>query len=195
LQYIGVDKQQYTFPKPALRGDFQLYNAATVITAVMDFNTVLPVSHEQIAHGLQHANVTGRLQKLGESPEMLADVAHNPQSAKALASYLKNNPIQGKTVAVFSALLDKDLEGILSPLKQYFDAWHLIPLEGPRAQETQLLCEKLQAAGITSPIEQYEDTSNAIKTLQKNMNSKDRVVAFGSFLVVSAFIQGLNDCE
>ena len=135
------------------------------------------------------------LRQFGDNPELLADVAHNPQSAKALASYLQENPSKGKTVAIFSALVDKDLAGIVTPLKEYFDAWHLIPLEGPRTQDTQILSDKLQAVGISNPIECHKDTAELIKTLQNTMNSEDRVVAFGSFLVVSAFIQGLNASE
>ena len=194
-EYVDSQQKLHTFPLPSLRGAFQLNNAATVITAIVDFNHVLPITKEHIKRGLQQAQVTGRLQKLGENPELLVDVAHNPQSALALASYLKENPRKGKTVAVFSALTDKDLAGILAPLIQHFAAWHLIPLEGPRAQDTLLLSDKLQAVGIRSPIECHKDTGNVIKTLQKTMNSEDRVVAFGSFLVVSAFIQGLNASE
>ncbi|PWQ96691.1 bifunctional tetrahydrofolate synthase/dihydrofolate synthase [Leucothrix arctica] len=194
-KYVDTHRNAYRFPLPKLRGDFQLNNAASVITAILDLNPVLPVSNLQIKNGLLDAQVTGRLQKLGENPELLADVAHNPQSAQALASYLKNNPVKGQTVAIFSALVDKDLEGIISPLKEYFDVWHLITLEGPRVQGSQILSDKLQAVGISAPIECHKDTVNVIKTLQKTMNSEDRVVAFGSFLVVSAFIQGLNASE
>ncbi|RVU84558.1 bifunctional tetrahydrofolate synthase/dihydrofolate synthase [Leucothrix sargassi] len=191
-EYTAPDQSKHNFSMPALRGEFQLFNASAVITAVRDFNETLPLSHDQINKGLQLATVTGRLHKLADKPEILVDVAHNPQSAKALAGFLKSSPIQGKTYAVFSALKDKDLEGIIAPVTDYFDAWHIIPLEGPRAQDTQILSERIQALGIEKPIAHYEDISIAIKTLQKTMNSEDRLVAFGSFLVVSAFIQGLN---
>ena len=194
-KYVDTHRNAYRFPLPKLRGDFQLNNAASVITAILDLNPVLPVSNLHIKNGLLDAQVTGRLQKFGDNPELLADVAHNPQSAQALASYLKNNPVKGQTVAIFSALVDKDLEGIINPLKEYFDAWHLITLEGPRAQDPQILSDKLQAVGISAPIECHKDTTNVIKTLQMTMNSEDRVVAFGSFLVVSAYIQGLNASE
>ena len=194
-KYVDTHRNAYRFPLPALRGEFQLKNAATVITAILDFNDELPVSNQHIKDGLLQAKVTGRLQKFGDNPELLADVAHNPQSAKALASYLQEHPSKGKTVAIFSALVDKDLAGIVTPLKEYFDAWHLIPLEGPRTQDTQILSDKLQAVGISNPIECHKDTAELIKTLQNTMNSEDRVVAFGSFLVVSAFIQGLNASE
>jgi len=194
-EYVDPTNTTHILPAPALQGNFQLNNAAMVITAVLDFKLALPVNIEQIKSGLEQATVTGRLQKLGEKPEFLVDVAHNPQSAKALANYLTDNPIQGKTVAIFSAFADKDLEGILSPLKSYFDAWHLIPIEGSRSQSTAILNDKLQAVGISSPIKQYKDVRNTIETLQKSLKPEDRVVAFGSFLVVSAFIQGINASE
>ncbi|PWQ92870.1 bifunctional tetrahydrofolate synthase/dihydrofolate synthase [Leucothrix pacifica] len=182
-------------PKPSLRGKFQLNNASMVITAIKSFCDQLPVNDDSIRQGLTKARVIGRLQKLGECPELLVDVAHNPQSAQALADYLSENPTSGKTVALFSALADKDLEGILEPLRNSFEAWHIVPLDGPRAQDTQQLLEKIQRYGVNGTLETHSDFNVAIKMLQNTLNCEDRLVAFGSFLVVSGFMQGLTTPE
>lgn len=194
LYKIG-DAAPLTLPLPALRGRFQLNNASAVLSVVNTFQHRLPVSHSEVAQGLLNARVIGRLQKLGEAPEILADVAHNPQSAAALADFLSESPVQGKTVAVFSALVDKDLAGIVGPLADKFDAWHLIPLEGPRARSPQQLSQNLRDLGITAPIEVHTDISGTLKTLQNMLNYKDRVVAFGSFLVVSGVMRSLREAE
>ena len=178
-------------PLPSLQGRFQLNNASMVVTAVQSFQHILPVETTHIKEGLKKASVIGRLQKLGENPELLVDVAHNPQSAQALADYLRDNPTSGKTVALFSALADKDLNGILKPLSESFDAWHIVPLEGPRAQDTQQLLEKMQVFGVKGALKAYPEFNPVIKMLQNTLNCEDRVVAFGSFLVVSGFMQGL----
>ena len=194
LYTIG-DAKALSLPIPALRGRFQLNNASAVLSVVHTFQHRLPVSNTETAQGLFNAKVIGRLQKLGEAPEILADVAHNPQSAAALADFLSESPVPGKTVAVFSALIDKDLAGIVGPLADKFDSWHLIPLEGPRARKPQQLAQNLRDLGITAPIEVHTDISGTLKTLQNVLNYQDRVVAFGSFLVVSGVMHSLREAE
>ena len=49
---------------------------------------------------------------------VLLDVAHNPQAARILADHLASH-YPGKPVrAVFSVMRDKDIHGILEPLRQ-----------------------------------------------------------------------------
>ena len=184
--------QKTLLPLPSLQGTFQLNNAAMVITAVQSFQNTLAVSWDAIKAGLQRAHIAGRLQTFGHCPEYLVDVAHNPQSAQALAEHLKANPVQGKTVALFSALADKDLSGILQPLCETFDAWHVVPLEGPRAQAPSHIQQTLIASKVTGDITSHETFEPVIKMLQNTLNCEDRVVAFGSFLVVSRFMQGFK---
>ncbi|MGB1310843.1 MAG: bifunctional tetrahydrofolate synthase/dihydrofolate synthase [Leucothrix sp.] len=190
--YVDATQQTTTYPLPSLRGKFQLNNAAAAITVIKHFQDTLAVSDTHIAQGLKTAMVMGRLQKLADAPELLVDVAHNPQSADALAQYLKNAPSQGKTVALFSALADKDLQGIIKPVSPYFDEWHVVQLEGPRAYENKQLVDELKTLGLQTTIKSHTKFETALKSLQNELKSQDRVVAFGSFLVVSGVMQGLN---
>ncbi|PID46422.1 MAG: bifunctional tetrahydrofolate synthase/dihydrofolate synthase [Proteobacteria bacterium] len=190
--FLSTGQAPLSLPCPALQGRFQYYNASMVVAAVQSFQHTLPVSSEAIATGLKNVQVIGRLQKLGDCPELLVDVAHNAQSAAALADYLQQHPASGKTVAVFSALEDKDLHGILAPLAKSFDAWYLLPLPGPRAQDPEKLLNKLQTIGVHGTLETQTEFSSVIKLLKNSLNCQDRVVAFGSFLIVSGFMQGLS---
>ena len=94
-------------PAPAPRG-----NAAAAIAALRALD--LPVPDQALREGVATARAPGRLQVLPGSPEVVLDVAHNPQGARQLADWLAANP--KPTVAVFSALADKDLAGICRPL-------------------------------------------------------------------------------
>lgn len=190
--YLPKNSSAVNYPIPSLQGKFQLNNAAAVITLVNHFQETLSVNKEQICQGLKNALVIGRLQKLAESPELIVDVAHNPQSAQALGAYLTDNPVKGKTVALFSALIDKDLEGIITPTVEHFEEWHIIKLEGPRAYQTDHLVDELKSLGIQKPLKTHANFQTALKTLQNDLKSQDRVVAFGSFLVVSGVMQGFE---
>ena len=190
--YLYKDNDPIRYPKPSLRGKFQLDNAASAVTLVNSFKHKLPISNTHISQGLEKAVVLGRLQKLADSPEILVDVAHNPQSAAALADFLANNTIKGKTVALFSALIDKDLEGIVKPVSAYFEEWHIAQLDGSRAYQNDQLLSELKSLGLQKPIKSHTNFKTAIKSLQNQLKSQDRVVAFGSFLVVSGVMQGFN---
>ena len=178
-----------TLARPALKGDFQLYNASTVISALRSNELSLIISDSHISEGLQQTQLPGRLQQLSNAPDIFADVAHNPQSAAALADYLYSNPVAGSNIALFSALNDKDLHGIIDPLKSIFDRWQLIPLAGERGRDAAQLRAELLKLGITAPLEAHDSFDSALNVLEKTLNSHDRVVAFGSFLVVSELMQ------
>ena len=65
----------------------------------------------------------GRLQAFPGTPPVLVDVAHNPQAARELAAWLERNPVPGRTLAVFGALADKDVGGILAALGPQVAGW------------------------------------------------------------------------
>ena len=60
--------------------------------------------------------IPGRLEKLGENPLVLADVAHNPAGARALAASLPEVTGSRPVIAVIGVLADKDAPGMLAEL-------------------------------------------------------------------------------
>ncbi|KRG41923.1 bifunctional folylpolyglutamate synthase/dihydrofolate synthase, partial [Stenotrophomonas panacihumi] len=94
-------------PMPALRAPVQLANAGAAIAALRALGK--PVPRTAWAEGVANAAVAGRLQShaVGEV-EVLLDVGHNPQAARALAAWLQARPATGGTRAVYAALADKD---------------------------------------------------------------------------------------
>ncbi len=188
LQY-GKDFSSDGIPQPALQGSAQLRNAACVVTALKQLENCLPVSGKSIAEGLSSVALTGRMQRVHADPELILDVAHNPQAAKELALWLKKNPVHGKISAIFSILADKDIAGVVEELAMHMDEWHLVPLAGYRAISIESLAEKIQAAGVQASIHQHPDFQTAWNDILSSASKDDRVVAFGSFLVVSGMLE------
>lgn len=188
LQY-GVDFTAEGLPQPALAGDVQWRNAACVVTALQQVADKLPVTPAAIRDGLAHVSLTGRLQRVRVQPEVVLDVAHNPQAAAELACWLKKNPVDGKTFAIFSILADKDIAGVVTIMADCIDAWHLVPLSGSRAIGGKALEHKMRSAGLQAPIHVYPDFQSVWKALRLNAGKGDRVVVFGSFLVVSGMLE------
>ena len=196
-QWVWSNKEvQLTLPQPSLKGEFQLNNASTVIAGLLSLKSLLPVSEDAISTGLLNAFSEGRLQVIASSPEWLIDVAHNPHAAKQLARYLSQNPVKGKTYALFSMFKDKDIKQVLQYMDQSITEWHIVGLQSPRGLSSDELKQHIERHNphkLKGKIIQYEDFPAACESLQKITNIEDRVVAFGSFLVVSDVILYFNE--
>lgn len=190
LQY-GRDFSVDNVPQPALLGEVQRFNAACVVTALQQIQVRLPVSEQAIAEGLRTVSLSGRMQQFAGQPNAILDVAHNPHAAIQLADWLKKNPIDGKTSAIFSILADKDVAGVVKIMAAHVDEWHLVPLGGYRAINPTDLGNKIRAAGVRKVIYFHDDFPSAWQFIQSHASTQDRVVAFGSFLVVSGMLNVL----
>ena len=121
--YQGEGGARHGLPWPALRGAYQLANAAACIAALDTLRARCPVTMNDIRTGLLTAENPGRFQVLPGQPTIILDVAHNPHAAQALASSLKSMPRGGRTLAVFAMLSDKDIAGVIAVLKPGIDHW------------------------------------------------------------------------
>ncbi len=178
-------------PFPALKGQFQLDNAANVITTISQLQTQLAVPLEAIQTGLVNTKLAGRLQTVSTCPEILVDVAHNPQAAQQLALYLRNHPISGKTVSLFSVLKDKDLAGIIAPFNLVIDQWCLLSLDDKRGCSAIQLQSKFEKLGINDSIIVNNNVKKAMQDIINTLECNDRLVVFGSFLLVSGVLESL----
>ena len=87
-RYWGPGGSRFGLPYPALRGAYQLANAATVLAVVDLLRDRLHVSAGAIRDGLLGVELQGRFQVLPGRPAIVLDVAHNPHAARALAATL-----------------------------------------------------------------------------------------------------------
>ena len=166
-------------PMPALRGPIQLRNAASAIAALRALDKPLP--RAAIVEGVAQARIRGRLQAFErDGVEVLVDVGHNPQAARELAAALKAATITGRTVAVFAALQDKDVVGVVEALADRVDGWHLAGLEGARAQSATALLARL-AGTAAAAAATHDDVDTALQQALSAAQAGDRVLVFGSF--------------
>jgi dihydrofolate synthase/folylpolyglutamate synthase len=177
-------------PHPALRGTYQIGNAAGCLAALGALRERLPVAMNAIRAGLVTVENPARFQVLPGRPSIILDVAHNPQAASALADSLAamGRP-GGKTYAVFSMLKDKDIAGVASALRDTFDCWFIAPSFGPRGADAALLHRELAHAGVGAPVIDCADTRAAYGEACDRASLNDRIVVFGSFLTVAAVIE------
>ncbi len=171
-------------PLPALRGRFQLDNAATALAALSVLHGRLSVDVEACAVGLRSVRVAGRYQRLPGIPPVFCDVAHNPQAAQALASILRDEVVPGHTLAVFAALGDKDIEAIVAELDAEVAHWFVAGLDAPRGMDAESLAARMEAC--LAPLTCHVDVAAALAAARAAAAPGDRILVCGSFLTVAA---------
>ena len=178
-------------PQPALSGGHQFQNAASALAALAVSTDQLPVSLGAIHQGLKSVRLPGRFQSFPGQVEVVLDVAHNPESARALAENLRMHATRGNTHAVFALLADKDADGVIAPLKDCFDTWFVASLAGARGQSAEALAAKVKrhsGEGVTT----HENPLAAFLAAKRHASEGDRIIAFGSFYTVAEILQTLS---
>lgn len=179
-------------PMPALVGDFQLYNASCVMTAIQSLQSVLPVSKEAICDGLLTVRLHGRYQYLSSKPDVILDVAHNPHAAKSLAANLKNTATQGKTIAVFAMLADKDIRGVIQAIAGEVDEWYVSGISHVRGADALTIHQLVNAELPDAVIRLFDGVKNAYEQACIDANENDRIIILGSFFTVAEVMRALQ---
>ncbi|MDO8959689.1 MAG: bifunctional tetrahydrofolate synthase/dihydrofolate synthase [Rhodocyclaceae bacterium] len=174
---------------PALRGDCQLHNASCAIAALYALHDRLPVAVQDIRRGLAEVAVAGRCQVLPGRPQVVLDVAHNPQAAVALAASLSGMGFARTTWAVFGMMADKDIAGVIAAIRHRIDRWLPCDLPGQRAATAADLAEVIAKVGIGETAGQFSSPAAALAHAEEKAGDDDRILVFGSFLTVAGVMR------
>lgn len=190
--YRGKHFDIANLPKPALIGEFQLGNAACALTAVEALQNRLPVHPEHIVSALLNVALAGRFQQVSERPQIILDVAHNPQAALSLAGNLRKSPCKGKTLAVFGMLADKDIAQVIQIVRDQVDAWYLAGIFHPRGASADQLADCLRQLAPHAVFCVFFDVKQAFHQACLDASENDRIITFGSFFTVADVMQIVN---
>lgn len=181
-----------TLPMPLI----PIPNAGTAIATLL--KTPFNVSEQVIRETLQEAQMTGRFQQLqptdfahfsGQKPkaQVIIDVGHNPHAARYLAERLQAVK-KAKIFAIFSCLEDKELSGIVQPLREVIDEWHCVGLDCWRGQSGQAVFDKLVNVLPNATACVYENVDAIAPILFEQAEEQDIILVFGSFHTVADFV-------
>jgi dihydrofolate synthase/folylpolyglutamate synthase len=183
--YWGPGGKRAGLAHPALRGAVQLRNAAAAITALDAMRERLPVAMQDVRRGLAEVVLPGRFQVLPGRPQVILDVAHNPEAAAVLAHNLADSGYAPEAIAVFGMLRDKDIAGVVRAVAPRITRWHLATLPGPRGADAAFLKEILLEQNIKHPVFEHPTVLSALAAAKKDAGENDKIVVFGSFLTVA----------
>ncbi len=177
-------------PMPSLAAPVQIENAATAIAALRALSD--EIKDAAIIVGVRNAKVPGRLQKISEQPDVVLDVAHNPQAAKQLSQWLLEHP--KTTYAVFAALADKDIEAIVSQVQPQIKQWFLAGIDdaGPRNLTAAQLETRVKALIAEPVLSCHGNIAQALQAALQRAKPDERVLIFGSFHTVAAAMNAIK---
>ena len=163
-----------------LEGAHQRINASVAIKAIEKLNYLFPITNNMIVEGIKKAQIAARFQKIiiGDKTVIL-DVAHNPAAVETLVSTLLESPIE--TVAIFSALADKNIDDMIKLSSNSIKQWFLVPLSSERSIQLDALNDKFADSQTTTVCTNMKSAINETLGL-KNIK---RIVIFGSFYTIA----------
>jgi dihydrofolate synthase/folylpolyglutamate synthase len=189
-----ADGTAMDLPPPALPGDMQYANAGAAIAALhalwIGGGPLAPEdAYAAVCRGLRHVRIRARLQSLGGDPQLVVDVGHNPQAARVIATWLDEQPAR-RTHAVYGALKDKDVAGVIAALGTRIAHWHLAPLDAvsPRGMAIDELRATLAKVLPQAAHDEHADVAAALDAARRSAQPGERIIAFGSFFIASAVI-------
>ncbi len=185
-RYSG-QRERFGLPFPALRGQYQLGNAAVALAVLDLLHDRLPVSAGALRDGLLNVALPGRFEVLPGRPTIVLDVAHNPHAARALAGALGDMGYHPETVGVCGMLSDKDIAGVVAVMRPRIDRWYVASLPGIRGGTAAQVRTALLWAGVDSGhVRTFDAIGEAVAAARAEAGEADRIVVFGSFLTVAA---------
>jgi dihydrofolate synthase/folylpolyglutamate synthase len=177
---------------PAMRGSYQLRNAACALMALECLRDRFPVTQSQVRQGLATAVLPGRFQTLPGLPLRVLDVAHNAEAVAVLADNLRAQPVARRTLAVCGMLQDKPVEEVARLLAPLVHEWFVAGLAGARGMTAETLAERLRAAGVQAPLRLHGTVADAWRAAVVCAQPDDRVLGFGSFHTVGDILAAVQ---
>ena len=189
--YRDRDGRLDALPEPGLTGVAQVGNAAVALAALRALASRLPLARAAVERGLAGVRLAGRFQRLTDPRgfQWVLDVAHNEDSARTLATNLRQWSVSGRTLAVCGMLADKDVGQVAGQLGDVVDRWYAASTDGPRGLAAAELAARAAGAGVT--MDPAGGVVTALEAAAAAARPGDRVVVFGSFHTVGPAIRHL----
>lgn len=176
-----------------LAGDCQIYNANTILNAVIELRKLgINISQQSVTESFRHVcdqtGLMGRWMKLNDHPITICDTGHNTGGMQYIARRLKAAQCNNLRI-IIGFVNDKDIDHILDMLPKdaiYYFTQALIP----RAQKAQILQTQAAEKGLSGNC--YDSVANAYTTALNDAADDDMVFVGGSTFIVADLLTFLN---
>jgi dihydrofolate synthase/folylpolyglutamate synthase len=165
-------------------GRHQLENAATAVAVAEAIRELgQEVSDTAIVDGLARTRLAGRLEVMGQGPLIVADGAHNGESATALAAALREYFEWQRAFFVIGTMRDKDIRAIGFALAKLAELIVCARFQSPRSLDPYVMIQEIGFLGPPAVAE--ESVPAAIETALSHATPDDLVCITGSLYAVA----------
>jgi len=175
--FFSVDLSDYKFKS-------EKQNIAAVIRCCELLLVKFPNLMDAVNTGIKSSKLIARLQIIQKNPCVIADVAHNEESAENLSSFCKDHMSAGKSKAVFSCLKDKDIKKIIMHFN-FIDEWLIAEIPNDRKMPIMEIESEIKLIHINVAIKKFDSIYDAYDFAIKQSYAEDSIIIFGSFYTVA----------
>ena len=180
----------------SLRGTHQAINAALALASIDELRQQgIPISEAAIHKGMAQVRWPGRVEVVSRRPTVVIDAAHNWESARALASTLREEFRPRRRLLIFAATRDKDVAGLLRLLIPEFDTISFTKyIDNPRGVPPAELQSFVRSVS-NREVHLAADPPSAWRLAQRWANPDDLIAITGSFFLVAELRDLILDDE
>ncbi|MGH9460112.1 MAG: bifunctional folylpolyglutamate synthase/dihydrofolate synthase [Vicinamibacteria bacterium] len=183
-QWVRMETRQTVYPELFLPliGAHQVENLSLAVrVAELTSHLGFRVSSEAVSKGVASTVWEGRLERVGGSPDLILDAAHNPMGAAALARYFEDHPHSDR-VLLYGVLKDKKSARMLDLLAPQFQ--HLIVTRPPsrRAQDPEVVSRQAERLGFKATA--VDSPEQALAKARRLAGGSGEVLVAGSIFLV-----------
>jgi len=191
---LKTPRATYSATLPLL-GRHQLDNAATAIVACEQLaaRRGIELTAQHVRKGLAKVVWPGRLEALKRRPLVIADGAHNGDSAKRMVAALREYFGLSRATVLFGTLASKDVRAMAEAVAPLAGHVFVTGWAHARAADPRELAETFRATGV--PVTAFGDVAQAYEAAVAEAGERGAVVAFGALVFVAAlreYILGLE---
>ncbi|KPK94309.1 MAG: hypothetical protein AMJ94_02000 [Deltaproteobacteria bacterium SM23_61] len=166
-----------------LAGSHQVLNASLSLAAAeMLMEKGFSLKEEHLRNGLAETKWPGRLERVGDSPPILLDGAHNPGATRILKRALKEEFPHRRLILVLGIMGDKEIGKMMSTLVPLADLLILTRPDMERAASLELL--RKHSSPWKKPTLEFAHVGGAVEKARGEAGREDLVVITGSLYTV-----------
>jgi len=175
-----------------LLGRFQSGNAALAVAAAVRFAEALGRTVDEAAtrEALARVRWPGRLERVGRRPETFYDVAHTPESARAIAlSLAEVSPLAdpAECAIVFGCLQGKDVPRILDAFSPLARTIVVVPVRSERGMPAHAL--RLAAAGRFPRVVEAPSAAEGLRLAHAATGPEGYTLVVGSDYLIGELVR------
>jgi len=176
----------------ALAGPHQVENAGTALMAAWQLDPTILADEDRVRATLASVRWPGRFERVGSTPDIYVDGAHNADSIARLVETVASR-ISRPPIVILGISRDKDLDGMLAELAPLQPRLIATASHNPRAAEPARIIEAAASLGMAA--EDGGDVDTALARARAEAAPDDLIVVTGSLYAVAEAREALSLAE